>query len=428
MLPLDSDPQILITIVVLLILSAVFSASETAIMSLTPAKVRTLVSGHRKGAKFLAKLKHAHHRTLITILVGNNFVNISAASLTTVFVTAWFDSSAVGWATGLLTIVVLIFGEIVPKSFATTYSERIALTLSFPLYALGLILMPLIFILDVLVKALLTLTGSETKQLVTDEELIAMASIGEEEGSLDSQERELIENVLEFNDIQVEDIMTPRVHIDAMPEDYDLDEATQFILHHTHTRIPVYRETLDNIVGICSVKHLMSWRNDLTEDELDEVTLRQVDLKAPLRVDSQTNVQDMFKKFKKKRTHIAIVVDKAGKTVGLVTMEDIIEEIVGDILDEEDHEETTRIMEIKPGFYALSGRVELDELYELTGLSFDFPMYKTLSFLLIEQLGQLPKKGQRIIIENWSFKVTHLYKDTILKVEARKMKEKPSGE
>ena len=391
-------------------------------MSLSPAKVRTLVQGRRRGSKYLAKLKQAHHRTLITILVGNNFVNIAAASLTTVLFTEIFDSSAVGYSTGILTVIVLIFGEIVPKSFATTYSERLSLLLAFPLYALGILLMPIIFILDVLVRTLLTLTGSDDRQLVTDEELIAMASIGEEEGSLDSHERELIENVLEFNDIHVQEIMTPRVHIDAMPEDYDLDEAANFVVHHTHSRIPVYRETLDNIVGICSVKNLLTQRHDLSEDDHDEVTLRNIDLRAPLRVPTTMKVQDLFKKFKKERTHIAIVVDKDKRTAGLVTMEDLIEEIVGDILDEEDHEEASRIKEIKPGVYSMSGRVELDELMDLTDLEFDFPEYKTLSFILIEHLGQLPRKGQRIIIENWSFKVTHLYTDTILHVEARRTK------
>ncbi|MFT7184506.1 MAG: putative hemolysin [Oceanicoccus sp.] len=411
---------------ILLILSGVFSASETALMSLSPAKVRTLVEGRRKGSKYLAKLKHEHHRTLITILVGNNFVNIAAASLTTVLFTETFGSSAVGMATGILTMVVLVFGEILPKSFATTYAERMSLILAPPLYIMGIILMPLILILDLLVKSLLKLTGGDQKQLVTDEELIAMASIGEEEGSLDAHERELIENVLEFNDIHVEEIMTPRVHIDAMPENYDLDEAANFIVHHTHSRIPVYRETLNNIVGICSVKDLLTERHDLSEEEHDEVTLRNIQLRPPLRVVRTMKVQDLFKKFKKKRTHIAIVTDKDGRTAGLVTMEDLIEEIVGDILDEEDHEETTRVKEIKPGLYAMSGRVELDELHKVTGLEFDFPEYKTLSFIIIEELGRLPKKGQRITIGNWSFKVMHLYRDTILKVEARQMRKRTS--
>ncbi len=421
---MDLDPQILIVIAILLIFSGVFSASETAIMTLSPAKVRTLLERGKKGSVYLTKLKQSHHRTLIAILLGNNFVNIAAASLTTVLFSQIFDSSAVGMATGILTIVVLIFGEIVPKSFATTYAERISLMIAPPLYFFGIILMPFIFILDLLVKALLSFTGSESKQLVTDEELIAMASIGEEEGSLDSHERELIENVLEFNDIPVQDIMTPRIHIDAMPEDYDLDEAAHFIVNHTHSRIPVYRETLDNIVGICSVKYLLARRHGVSEEAHDEITLRQIDLRAPLRVKGSVKVQQLFKKFKKKRTHMAIVTDDSGKTIGLVTLEDLIEEIVGDILDEEDHEEAARIQEIKPGLFFLSGRVEVGELKELTGLEFNFPEYKTLSFVLIDELGRLPKKGQKIKIGNWSFKVVHLYKDTILGVEARRMRKK----
>ena len=364
-----------------------------------------------------------HHRTLITILVGNNFVNIAAAALTTVIVTERYGSTAVGAATGILTLLVLIFGEIVPKSLATAYTKQLSLIFAPPLYLLTLILIPIIWILDKLVQILLTLVGSGKQKQVTDEELIAMAAIGEEEGSIDEHERELIENVLEFNDIRVEEIMTPRVHINAMPETYNLDEATKFVIHHTHSRIPVYRRTIDNISGIVSLKELLKQLHDEDQKDLTSITLRQVDLMNPLKVAGSTPIHELFHQFKSKKTHMAIVLDEHGGTAGLITMEDLLEEIVGDIEDEEDQEDN-RIKALANGEYEFSGRVELDELTELTDLEFDYPEYKTLNFLFTEKLGHLPKKGQKIIIEDWEFQITQMWRHTVLKVHAKKVEKK----
>ncbi len=406
-------------VIILLALSGFFSASETALMSISPAKVRTLVEAKSPGSKYLAALKKNHHKTLITILVGNNLVNIAAAAVTTAAMTEIFGSAAIGIVTGLLTIVVLIFGEVVPKSLATTYAKELSLLVSPPLYFLEIVLTPIIWFLDQLVKILLSLLGTKKQKQVTDEELIAMASIGAEEGSIDEHERELIENVLEFNDIRVEEIMTPRVHIDAMPEEYDLEEAAQFIINHTHSRIPVYRETIDNIVGILSIKDLMKAMQE--EEDHDEVTLRQIDTQKPLKVVHSMKINTLFHQFKSRRTHLAIVIDEHGGTAGLITLEDLLEELVGEIEDETDDSEK-RIKEKKSGVYTLSGRVELDELSELTGLEFNFPEYKTVSFLMIEKLGQLPKNGQKLTIKDWEFRVTKMYRHTILEVELRKVK------
>lgn len=411
------DPDLLL-VLLLLALSGFFSASETALMTLSPAKVRTLVEAKKPGANYLAKLKAQHHRTLITILVGNNLVNILAASLTTVVLAQAFGSAAVGIATGLITLVVLIFGEVVPKSMATTYAKPIACFVAPPLHFLSIVLTPVIWVLDLMINTLLRLLGTTKQKQVTDEELIAMASIGAEEGSIDEHERELIENVLEFNDIRVEEIMTPRVHVAALPEDHDLDSATEFVLHHTYSRIPVYRDTIDNIVGILSMKELLRHRHD--DEEPSETTLRQVDLHKVLKVSLNTPIHELFHQFKSKKTHMAIVIDEHGGTAGLVTLEDLLEELVGDIEDEADTQEE-RIKEIKNGHYELSGRVELDEIHELTGLEFDYPEYKTISFLLTEKMGKLPKMGQKVRIDSWEFKVTKMWRHTILKVEAHQI-------
>lgn len=420
----DPDSAQIILIIVLLLLSGFFSASETALSSLTPAKVRTLVESEKPGAKYLEKLKKNHHKTLITILVGNNFVNILAASMTTVVMTDLFGSAAVGIATGVLTIVILIFGEVVPKSLATTYAKGFALFVSPILYFLEIFLTPIIWTLDKLVRFILAVLGTEKENQVTEEELLAMASIGEEEGSIDEQELELIENVLEFDEIKARDIMTPRVHIDAVPEDFTMNEATAFVLNHTHTRIPVYRENVDNIVGIVALKDLLKAQHkdskESSEDsEKEEQTLRQIQLSTPLRVAASIKINALLLMFRKSKTHLAIVLDEHGGTAGLITMEDILEELVGEIEDESDKEDW--IKKIAKNHYEISGRLDLEELTDVTGLEFEYPEHKTISFLLVEEAGQLPKKGQTIRLEDWQFTVTQMHRNTVLKVEVKKL-------
>ncbi len=410
------DPDLII-VAFLLVASAFFSASETALMSVSPAKVRALYDAKVPGSWYLAKLKEHHHRTLITILVGSNVVNIAAAALTTVVMTHYFGSAGVGIATGVLTLLVLVFGEVVPKSIATIYAKQISLNFSPLLYGMCVFLTPVIWLLDGMVKGILILMGSEQRKQVTDEELIAMASIGAEEGSIDEHEREIIENVLEFDDILVTDIMTPRIHVKALPEDQNVLAASQFLSHHPYSRIPVYRDTIDNVVGILSTKILIKQLYDL--DSPEETTLRQIELHKVLKVNGNIKIDELFHRFKRDHTHMAIVLDEHGGMDGLVTMEDLLEEIVGDIQDEEDTEEE-RIKQLGPDHYELSGRVELDELSEITGLEFDFPDYKTLSFLMIEHLGRLPSQGQSVQIENWDFKITQMFRETILKIELRK--------
>ncbi len=387
-------------------------------MSLSPAQVRTLVENEVRGARYLAELKKNHHRTLISILLINNFVNTAASALTTVVMTDLFGSAGLGIAMGVVTFMVLVFGEIAPKSLASSHAKSIAPLFAAPLYYLGYVLLPAIYLLDLLVNGVRRLFGAQKHVEVTDEELLAMASIGAEEGSIDKQELELIENALEFNDIQVSDIMTPRVHMDALPEEQDLQKATEFVMNHTHTRIPIYRDTIDHIVGILSIKTLLKAHHE--EEDPDEVTLRQIELLKPVKVPNSMHVSELFREFKRKRQHMAIVLDEHGGTAGLVTMEDLLEELVGDIEDEQDLAEEN-IKKLSEGLYELSGRVELDDLAELTGLEFEHPEYKTVSFLIVDALGYLPREGQSIAIENWQFTVKHMLRNTILKVELRRL-------
>lgn len=413
------DPALGIGLIVLFVLlSAFFAAAETAINSLSPAKVRTLVEEKKPGAHQLDWLKKNYHRTLIAVLFGNQFVDTLAAAVATVLVAQKFDSIYLGLASGVLTIISLIFGEALPKSLASVHAQRVGLLLSPPIRVFVWLLTPLVWILDHLINFMLGLFGSAKQNQVTDEELIAMASIGAEEGSIDEHELALIENALEFNDIPVEGIMTPRVHVDAIPETFKLDEATEFAVNHTHTRIPIYRDNIDHIVGILSLKELLKQYH--TQEDPEHTSLRQINLLTPLKVPSSMKVQELFRQFKKKRMHMAVVLDEHGGTLGIVTMEDLLEELVGDIEDEQDLEEE-HVKKMSESEYLLSGRVELDDLAKIMNIEFEYPGYKTVSFFMIEKLGYLPHEGESVVAENWQFTVTKMLRNTILKIRLKKL-------
>lgn len=409
-------------VAVLLVFSAITSACETALVSITPAQVRTLVESKKRGAGYLAKLKQSHHKTLITILLLNNFLNIAISAITTLAFTRIFGDAGIGIATGVLTAVILVFGEIIPKSLATTYAKILGPLFAPALYTVGIILTPIIFVLDLLVNLMLRIFGAQHHIQVTDEELIAMASIGAEEGSIDEHEFEMIENALEFNDIKIGDIITPRVHMDALPEDHHLDNAAEYVVNHSHTRIPIYRDNIDHIVGILSIKELLRALHE--EEHPEKISLRQIHLLTPLKVPDSMHVKELFREFKKKRQHMAIVIDEFGGTEGLVTMEDLLEELVGEIEDEMDMEEA-HVKTLGKNHFELSGRTELDEIADITNLEFEHPEYKTVSFLIIDELGQLPREGQSVMIEGWQFTVTQMLRNTILKVELKLLDPNP---
>lgn len=388
-------------------------------MSLSPVKIRSLVESGNKTALILQKLKDDTHKTIITISLLNKFVDMAASAMITVMITAKFGNAAVGLAAGLVTFVSLIFGEILPKSFASTYAKPFALFSAWPLYFLSLILTPIIWFFDKIIKLALFLTGSKNQEIITDEEILALANMGAEEGAIEEEEREFIENVLEFNDIRIDELMTPRVHMDVMPEDFDLYEATDYVVNHTHSRIPVYRETTDHIVGILSVKELLRYVNE--EEKPDEVTLRNLELQRPLKVPASMKAQQLFTMFKNEKSHIAIVLDEHGGTAGLITMEDLLEELVGDIMDEEDEEEHVR--QVNNVTWEISGRTEIDELEEIFGKELELPDYKTVNYLASERMKGVPRVGQSFIYEGWEFEVSKMHRNTILKFKIQKLKD-----
>lgn len=328
-----------------------------------------------------------------------------------------YGDKVLGYTAGVLTFAILLFGEVLPKSYATVHAEVFARFMAPIIYLFGIISSPVIWIFDAIVKIFFKIFGIKKQKLVSDEELIAMVSIGEEEGSLQENEKEIIENVLEFNDIEVQEIMTPRVNIDAMHEDYNLKEAAEFMLNHSHTRIPVYRDTIDNIIGFVTHRELLE---ELHNEVDSHTTLRQLKIRKPLTVSHSLRVHSLFKLFNKKQTQMAIVYDDNGKVLGLATMEDLIEEIVGEIMDESDRPEDD-IKKISVREFEVSGQIHLDQLADITDLEFEYPEYKTISFLVHEKLGKHPVKNQKFIVNDWEFTVKQTFKNTILKIHVKRL-------
>lgn len=410
----------IIFLLVLLALSGFFSGSETAIISLSDAKVRQLAKEKKRGSATLSLLKQDPHKLLITILIGNNLVNIGASVLATVVFTDFFGSTGLGIATGVMTLLVLIFGEITPKSFATKYSVGISLFVAKPLYILQVLLSPIIWIMDKIVKFLMNMMGSEyNEEDVSEEEIKALIELGAEKGSIEKREKELLKNILQFNDITVEEVMTPRVSIEALSEDSTLQEAIDFVIKKSHSRIPVYEDTIDNVVGIVTIKDILMF----SEQYNDNKKLGNCELKKPLIVPVSKKIDVLFKEFQKARTHLAIVLDEYGGTAGLVTLEDLLEEIVGEIIDESDVEEMP-IKSVSDYEIEAHGVTKLEDINDYLGITIKGHEKEAVSALILDKLNRFPKTGEVIEFPNAKIKVLKMHDNKIMRVSVEKKNKK----
>lgn len=407
---MDSD---LVLLLILIIISGAFSGAEIALTSLSPAKIRTLKDDKRLGANTVYKLKQKPESLLITILIGNNLVNILATVVATIWGIRAFGDSAIGIVTGALTFLVLVFGEIAPKTFAQKHAEGFARLVAGPLYGLTIILFPIIWILEKLIQGLMWMLKAKSPiKTMSEEELLAMVDIGTKEGVIEEHEQELIENVLEFTDTRVEEIMTIKNEIESLDISSTLKEAGHFFTTHSHSRIPVYKGNLDNVVGILTVHDILK----MTQSEEKKIdTLADFKYTHPIVVPKTKSIAKLFREFQKRRQHIAIVVDERGHTVGLVTMEDILEEIVGDIVDESDREES-RITAIGKNEWLANGEATIEEVNEAIGFELDYPEHQTISLLILEKLEGFPHLGQYIEYGKLEFQVKKMSKKKIEEV------------
>lgn len=403
----------LVLLIVMILMVAMFSGGEIALTSLSPAKTKTLKDDKRIGAKAAYKLKEKPERLLITILLGNTLVIILTTELATVWGIRVFGGGAIGLVTAILTFVILIFGEITPKTYAQKHADTCARIMAIPILWLTYILFPVIWLLEKLIHGIMRLLNAKSPiRTMSEEEILAMVDIGTKEGVIEEHEQELIENVLEFTDTTVEEIMTSRGEIDALDIDASLAEAGQFFTTHSHSRIPVFKDDIDNIVGILTVHDILK---TVLPNGAPLEKLADFPFTPPIVVPMTKSISKLFREFQKRRQHIAIVVDERGNTIGLVTMEDILEEIVGDIVDESDREESL-IRKTGKNEWLADGDVTIEEINEALDIDLDYPEHETVSLLILENLQGFPRLGEKIVYGKISMQVKKMSKKKIEEV------------
>lgn len=409
------DPSYTWQIIVLLILiamSSFFSMSETALMSISKIRLRHMVEEEVPNAKLVDKLLEDPNKLLGAILIGNNIVNIGASSLATILATNIFGSGGVGIATGVMTILVLIFGEITPKSIAKQKAEAVALKVAKVIKFTVFIFKPFINIFTGISSLFIRLLGCDpnaTEPFITEEELKTMVDVSEEEGVLENVEKEMIFNVFEFADQQVKDIMVQRVDIVSVDEDATYDEVMEVIKSEQFSRIPVYNQTIDNIIGVLNVKDLAMVENPRENFDIKKY------IREPYYTFEFKKIVELFKEMKKTRNHIAVVLDEYGGTVGIVTIEDLVEEIVGEIEDEYD-EDKSSVEVINDNEYIFDGSVRLHDISDIIGINIESEEFDSVGGLMIGELGRMPEENEEVIIGYIRLVAEEIEKNRILKV------------
>ncbi len=388
-------------LVVLFLLSAFFSASETAITTLWPWKVKELAEAEEGKGPF-SRLERDVTRFLTTILVGNNLVNVAATALVTDLATRAFGSAGVGIATGVMTFLVLFFGEITPKSLAVHHADRLARWVILPIDGLSILLYPIGRFFTWFSSLILRALGLEARHepLVTENELRLILAGAERSGAIEEAEEDMIQGVLELGETQAKEIMVPRVEIVAVPAEASLRRFLELVREHRFSRYPVYRENIDHVIGFVLVKDLLDYVDD---GRLDAVRVESL-AHAPYFVPESMPVWNLLLELRRRKVHMAIVVDEFGGTAGLVTLEDIIEEIVGEIYDETDELEQN-IQRLPGDGYLIDAQTPLDDVAEVLGIAFPEGDFETLSGFLYERFGYIPKVGETLEFEGWRFTV-----------------------
>ena len=387
----SSSIGMLVALVILVAMSAYFSATETAFTSLNRIRMKNKAdNGSVRAAKTL-ELAEDYDRLLSTILIGNNIVNISATTVATVLCTKWFHEYGPTVSTVALTIIILIFGEISPKSLAKESPEAIAMAVTPLLRFFTVVLAPVNFLFGLWKKLMSLVFRSKGDDGITEEELVGMVDQAENEGGLDEHESDLIRAAIEFNDLEVSAILTPRVDLIAVEEEESMEKAASLFVESGYSRLPVYHETIDNIVGVIHEKDFYAARYR------GETILAQ--LKAPvIYTTANTKISDLLRILQSRKAHMAVVVDEYGGTVGIATLEDILEELVGDIWDEHD-DVVQEIEKINEWEYLVLGNTNLEKLFELLEKEIESEVV-TVSGWVMNMLGRIPEKGDVFTYEN----------------------------
>ena len=399
--------QILI-LAILIMLSAFFSATEIAFSALNEIKIKHLALNGSKRAKTTLKLSHDFEKVLTTILIGNNIANIAAASLATAIFVKYWGNSGVTISTAVMTTLVLIFGEITPKSIAKKIPEKFALAITPLLLFFIFVLYPFNLIFGFIQKLMNKLFKFKKESAITEDELLTYVSEVQQEGGINENEGELIRSVIDFDDLKVEEIFTPRVNVIAISENEDVKKITQVFKHTGYSRLPVFDTSIDHITGV--INHKDFYNLVLLEKQpLDTI------IKSPVFVTEYMKVSNLLNLLKENKSHMAIVKDEFGGTLGIVTMEDILEELVGDIWDEHDEivEQFVKLSDFK---YKAKGNADLEDIFEKLGIN-DVPDFATVNGWVLDQLGRIAHINDEFTFKNLHVKVITADTKKVLEVE-----------
>lgn len=404
---MDSSDAIQVLILIALIgLSAFFSSAETALVTVNKIRIRNLIEEGDRRAVILSKVIEDQGKMLSAILIGNNIVNISASSLATIMVTRWLSATplaavAAGISTGALTLIVLVFGEITPKTCATIHSEKIALNYARPIYIWMNIATPLIFIMNNLSMGILFLMRvdpNDKSESYTEEEIRTIVDVSHEDGVIEPEEREMINNVFDFGDATAKDIMVPKVDMSFLNVNATYNDMLELYRENKYTRYPVYEDSTDNVIGMINVKDLIIY------EDKEHFNARNI-LRSVLYTHEHKKTSDLLLEMKKSSTNLAIVLDEYGVTAGMVTVEDLLEEIVGDIRDEYDEDEEQLVCQISDLEYMVAGAMSIDDLNDYLNLDdrdllLESEDYDSIGGIIIGLLDHLPEVGEEVTTEN----------------------------
>ncbi|MCD6318429.1 HlyC/CorC family transporter [Candidatus Aerophobetes bacterium] len=410
---------ILVLLICCIFLSGFFSGSEIALSSLSKIALKKMEKENPKKGKKINLLLSKPSQWLITILIGNNLVNIAAASLATILVQHFVKGTpglVVGMATGAMTFVILVFGEITPKRYSRQHAEIIALKAVGPILFLSKVFAPAVNFLTFLSGGLLKISKSgeePVNHLVTEKEIHTLIDIGQEEGALEKGEEELAHSALEFDETRVKEIMTPRTKIICIPEEANLVKLSQLINKAGYSRIPVYRDRIDNVVGIAYAKDLLKIPHLWEKMKVKDI------MHPPIFVPYTVKLSEIFHQLQKEKTHLAIVVDEYGGVAGLITIEDLLEELVGEIEDEYDSDKVEKVKILGDGSALVEGDTDIDEINERLGTFFPekAASFESIGGLIFTLLGRMPKRGEKIKYNQTNMEVIEADERRIKKVK-----------
>ena len=399
-----------IALVILLIGSGFFSASETSLMSLSKIRIRHMQEEGVKGAKLVASLIEDSNKLLSTILVGNNVVNIAATSISTSLFMTLLGSNGVPVATAVMTVLVLLFGEITPKTIAANNSEKVAIFVSRPIKVIIFILKPVVWVFNLVTGVIFKILGVKDKSnqpYITEEELKTMVNVSHEEGVLEIEERQIINNVFQFGDMQAKEAMVQRLDMIAINSEDKYEEIIEMFKNEKFSRMPVYNESIDDIIGILNIKDIIF----LSDEEIQQFNIKDY-IREPFFTYEFKKITQLLEEMKIEKSQMAIVVDEYGGTAGLITIEDLVEVIVGDIEDEYDEEEE-EIQVIKEDEYIVDGSIKITDVNELIGVRLESEEFDSIGGYII---GRLPEENEVIEVDNIKFCIESLDKNRIKKV------------